>query len=646
MITRALDIAPPRRPIRRGRPKPFRVLQLLAIASAIGGVVSATPAIGATFTVTSTSDSATDGESLRWAIDQANTQPGDDDILFDIPNVGNAAHVIAPATDLPPITDQVTVDGYSQPGAVTATRRIPAELRIVIDATATTRGLALAASGSVVRGLVVNNAGNDGITVTGSDNVIAGNYIGTDVTGMQAALNFGDGVVVNGGANRIGGSAAADSNLISGNNFDGVDLESGSGNVIQGNKIGPDVTGNGVLGVNQDGIEVDQDSPGNVIGGPGRGEGNVISGAGAGVDVDSSANTVQGNKIGTNATGETALPNAGTGIRVTGDANVIGGAAPGQGNLVAGNEFSGITISTNFATTPDPPDGNRVEGNLIGTNAAGRAALPNGADGVLLWDAHDNTIGGTEPGARNVIAGNDGNGIKVFRFDESQHPDGNQILGNQIGTDAAGTRELGNGESGVRIDGANNTDVGDATEAGANTIANNTLDGVTVLRGVDNTVLVNSIHSNDDLGIDLGDDGRTDNDPALDQDVDTGANNLQNHPDVNVALQAFGGTTLSWSLDSLPSTAFRIDLYGNDVCKREGQSFLGSVTATTDAAGHAADSTFVSADNFAFVTATASTYTLLSPLTREAPGPIFTFDGRSTSEFSQCREASFILPDH
>src|SRR5262249_42376316 len=129
--------------------------------------------------------------------------------------------------------------------------------------------------------------------------------------------------------------------------------------------------------------------------------------------LDASNNSVQGNRIGTNAAGDTALGNQnGVVIQanptVIATANAIGGPAPGAGNVISGNATDGVRIAGSGAT------GNTVAGNLIGVNAADIVALGNDAHGLVVTDnAHDNTIGGTSVSYRNVISGNRGPGVLV-----------------------------------------------------------------------------------------------------------------------------------------------------------------------------------------------------------------------------------------
>jgi hypothetical protein len=179
----------------------------------------------------------------------------------------------------------------------------------------------------------------------------------------------------------------------------------------------------------------------------------------------------------------------------------------------------------------------------------------------------------------------------------------------------------------VRIKGGDLNQVGDHIEVNPrNTIAYNDADGVTVETGSANAVLRNSIHDNGDLGIDLRDDGPTANDPL---DADAGPNGLQNGPEIASAT----ATTVDWTLESQPQTLYRLEFYA---CDRpgagEGETYLGSTLASTDANGNAGGSTLTAtpAGVGADVTMTA---------TRETLGGLFpnlVVGFRSTSEFSPC----------
>jgi parallel beta-helix repeat protein len=185
---------------------------------------------------------------------------------------------------------------------------------------------------------------------------------------------------------------------------------------------------------NRDGIFVFE-ATNNTIGGTVAGAGNVISGnrvngieTGVGYfDTGAHNNLVQGNYIGTDATGTGAVPNRQAGILISGRAtnNTIGGTATGAGNLISGNQGDGIEITDSDTT------GNLLQGNTIGTDVTGTLALGNGGNGVdVTAGAHDNTIGGTAPQAANVIAFNGNDGVRI------DTGTGNAILRNSIFSNA------------------------------------------------------------------------------------------------------------------------------------------------------------------------------------------------------------------
>src|SRR5262249_54775949 len=156
---------------------------------------------------------------------------------------------------------------------------------------------------------------------------------------------------------------------------------------------------------------------------------------------------VIGNYIGTNAAGSAAIPNASSGISITdGTTNNIGGTLAGSGNVISGNTGPGITLGSGA-------DSNLVQGNFIGTNAAGSAALGNGG-GVVISGASLNDIGGTTTSARNIISGNTGlvtQGTGHGLMITGSGSVGNTIEGNYIGVDVTGSVAVPNVRSGVFI---------------------------------------------------------------------------------------------------------------------------------------------------------------------------------------------------
>jgi hypothetical protein len=298
-------------------------------------------------------------------------------------------------------------------------------------------------------GLLIETAGT-------SQNVVEGNFIGTDISGKNALGNVVTGVTISDGAtnNTIGGAATGAGNVISGNKYDGIRIMNAgtSGNVVLGNEIGANLAGSQALGNGYDGVEIFGGAAGNVIGGTATGAHNVISGnAFNGVDIHdsgTSGNTVLGNEIGTDITGEVAIANDGTGVDVSGAAggNTIGGDASGDGNLISANHNAGVILAG--------AGSNVVQDNFIGTDKSGGAAMPN-AGGIFIASP-SNTIGGTDALARNIISGNAGAGVELSGATAT----GNVVQGNYIGTDVTGAKALGNTLDGVQIaDGASGNNI-------------------------------------------------------------------------------------------------------------------------------------------------------------------------------------------
>jgi hypothetical protein len=335
----------------------------------------------------------------------------------------------------------------------------------------TLNGVEIAGSnGNVIGGTVAGSrntiSGNhkNGVQIAGSNNLVQGNFIGTDATGDPAIGNFVNGVEIDSGSiNLIGGTIVAARNIISGNGNDGVKLAGGSNNLVEGNFIGTDVTGTKPKGNGGAGIEVASNN--NFIGGTVPGSGNLIAANGIGILITGSVNTVQGNVIGTNVAGNSALGNGeGIAIEGFGTNNLIGGTTPGAGNQISGNTKDGLLIAAN---------GNIVQGNLIGTDSTGTAAVGN-KTGIEINSGVNNTIGGTDPGARNIISGNTGDGIFLNSSEQ------NTILGNFIGTNISGKGALGNGGNGINVLSGEKNTIGGTTAAARNIISGNALDGILI----------------------------------------------------------------------------------------------------------------------------------------------------------------------
>ena len=263
----------------------------------------------------------------------------------------------------------------------------------------------------------------------GSGDVVAGDFIGLTVPGP-----VGPGTIV----------AVFEGNTAAGNGGDGVHVQGGATGVTIG---GTSTTARDAISAN-------------------TGWGVFLTGQGT------SGNVVEGDTVGTDSGGSVARPNGHNGVNITSGAsnNTIGGTAPGSANVISGNAYNGVDIA--FAGASN----NVVEGNFIGTNDNGTAAVPNGSDGVVIeGGATNNTIGGTTAAARNVISGNGWDGVHIVNSGTT----GNVVEGNFIGTNAAGNAALGNGASGVAIFGgaSSNTVGGYATTGGASAADRNVISG-------------------------------------------------------------------------------------------------------------------------------------------------------------------------
>jgi len=451
--------------------------------------------------------------------------------------------------------------------------------------------------GDFLEGNIISGNTGYGIQLNSSNgNVIAGNFIGVDVTGANTVGNNLEGVIIGEGSfNRIGtdGNGIADAderNVISGNLDNAISIGGGTSNVVAGNYIGTDVTGTFAIG-NQSGVFIS--GGGVLVGTDGdgvndAGERNIISGnsRGTGVSVGntnagSPITIVAGNYIGTDVSGTIALGNyTGVGVApntlVGTDGNGIADAD--ERNIISGNMDNGV-----YARGP----GTIVAGNYIGTDVTGTIALGNGNNqndfGVkLVGEVQLGTDGdGVNDGAeRNIISGHNGNGVSVGQ-------DGNIIAGNYIGTDVTGTLPLGNSNISILVGSSNNMIL-------SNTIAFSGVEGI-FLTGLStqNNISQNSIFSNGALGIELSNeyptgDGVTPND--IGDGDDGGPNNWQNFPVLTSVSSDAISTTITGTLNSTSNADFTLEFFSNsDVDPSgygEGENFLGSTTVTTDGSGN------------------------------------------------------------
>lgn len=389
----------------------------------------------------------------------------------------------------------------------------------------------------------------------------------------------------------------------------GINVSYGShDNLIIGNYHGTNFDGTYAVGNNNTGVTLGVGVYDNVVQNA-LISGNGISGV-ALEDIGTTGNRIVGNYIGTNAAGTSAIPNVINGVFLGWEVqdNTIGGTTAAERNIISGNGHHGIRIAGQTDSFIDPPSNNTVIGNYIGTTPDGTRSLGNGQNGInIVFGANNNKIGGDTPAERNIISGNGQDGIFIGSADLSgEFPTGNMVIGNYIGTTPDGAGSLGNSESGINIhSGASNN----LTKS--NLIASNGLEGIRIhgdeTKG--NTIVANSIHSNHGLGVDLSGDGVTLNDF---QDLDIGPNSLQNFPELTEAIMDdyltvkgnFNSTPfLDFTLDFYSSGSL-----GSDGVV-QGETYLGSTDVSADADGNAyfsADLIGVSVLTGHYISATAT----------------------------------------
>src|SRR5712691_2231229 len=445
--------------------------------------------------VTNTNDSGPG--SLRQAILDVNADPDVTLITFNIP--GGGVQTITPTSALPTITNPVLLDGYTQPGAIRNGLLVGDNANLLIEingsmAGANVNGLTIAASG-FISGLVINRFSGAGIAVQGNDTTIIGNFIGTDASGAVGLGNGGSGVLLVGASNIIIGGDNAGGitdypsvrNIISGNGAYGVEMDGPSGgNHVENAYIGTNAAGGSALPNGLGGILIQSGAHNNQIGGfdvinvlcPCTAK-NVISGnSGNGLTITGTGtdgNTVEGNFIGINAAGTAALSNNLNGVLVNAGARSNSIGVQGSGNVISGNVGAGIVVSDLLTFN------NVIIGNFIGTNAAGNVAIAN-SDGILVVNSSA-VIGGTNPVSRNVISGDTSAGIGINGGFAS-------VQGNYIGTNAAGTAAVGN-SVGVFLVNTNNLTIGGASSG--NLISGNSADGIEISGGAGTHVTANLI---------------------------------------------------------------------------------------------------------------------------------------------------------
>jgi hypothetical protein len=322
-------------------------------------------------------------------------------------------------------------------------------------------GTATAAGRNVISGTL-----GHGVVVVGSSGTnFKNNYIGTNTTGTAAIPNSFNGINIDNATGAIiGGAAANEGNLISGNTQSGVILANASSNpVIKGNKIGTNAAGTAAIPNGESGLNIFTNVLNVIIGGALAGEGNLISGntlSGINITLGCTAPVIKGNLIGVNITGTAAIGNLQHGMYISGSNNaIIGGGTKAERNIVSGNgNLAGENgISINGC------NGHTIWGNFCGTTINGMTAIPNFDTGLSITASSGNTIGGTLM-QRNVLSGNPNFGLFMDDVDNST------ITRNYIGTDSTGNAPLGNGVHGVQTQGGCNLNSWTSNVVGGNTM--------------------------------------------------------------------------------------------------------------------------------------------------------------------------------
>lgn len=440
-------------------------------------------------------------------------------------------------------------------------------------------------SGSVIggtkpRGNVISGNGDYGITCTGGKGTqILGNLIGTDVSGKKAIPNRGGVSLYLAESSKVGG-AANTRNILSGNTRLGLYCERGVGNVISYNYIGTDVSGTLRVSNGEEGLSLNH-SVGDTV------NNNVISGnnasrngiCGLAVVNEARDSKIFANLVGTDFTGRIPIPNERAGILVGRATNIlIGGSSKKQRNVIAGNSGDGIRIDKYIGVPP--AEATVIQGNYIGLDIDGKRAIPNATDGIRADSASGTIIGGPESGHKNIVAGNGRHGIRF----EGSVGTGGTVDGNVIGLDASGIRPMGNGGCGVSVELSRGEIAPRLLDITRNIIAYNRGGGVFVVSGKRARITGNSIYNNIGLGIDLGADGVTPNEPTSPSDP----NNGQKYPTISEVSSANGRTFIRGELTGVPGE-YTIEVFTVAVADEsgygEGDRHVLTTTITLDPSG-------------------------------------------------------------
>ncbi|MGB7347679.1 MAG: right-handed parallel beta-helix repeat-containing protein [Pirellulaceae bacterium] len=440
-----------------------------------------------------------------------------------------------------------------------------------------TFGIYVLAGENVLRDNVVSGNVSTGIAISGpvsGGNQLVGNRVGTDLSGEIAMPNGAFGILIKSANNILGGPNSYDANVVSGNARTGVAISgaAATNNSLYGNMIGVNLSGDTPIPNGSFGVQL-SGSSNNTIGGTGPYERNVVSGndrSGIVLSSGSSSNDIVNNSIGVDVTGMIEVGNGGNGLFV------LGGSSDNDfyENVIGANAASQVSIS-NITST-----GNALFNNMIGVNADGSAELAGGGStGVFIKAPETQVIG-------NVIAGASSTGIHV----SSTAAYDNQLIGNLIGTASPELNEVYGMPIGVRF----SVGARDNTLGPGNTIGYSTSDAVRNDSGGEGNTITQNVMAGNAFGIDLGGNGVTPNDgnpTAADttDDDDTGPNRLQNTATslvVNATPISASQTQIAFDyfVDSNPANAaypLTVEFFVSDPTVAQGAVYVASDVYTT-----------------------------------------------------------------
>lgn len=486
------------------------VVSILILGAGI--IVPLSPPVHAatTITVNSKLDTVADTGTctLREAITAANDDTasgvnagecaagsGADTIVFAITGSadytvdGSNGYTITLASDLPPVTEQLTIDGTSQTGSSCSPRKSLIQINATSSANYAIR-FNTGSDNSTVQGLTINRGQKNAIGSTDNDGLtVRCNMLGVNPEGSAALGNpnqLSGVIAINANSLTIGGNTAADMNLFGGYedlNAGALNMQSSDNNVIQGN----------IFGSSLDGTATIPNSLAIGLGGQNGGANN----------------------------------------------NLIGGTTPGAANVIVASTSGGMVL---FGIGGSTANSNIIQGNFIGVRSDGvvTPGLENGSGILFLGESQENLVGGTTAGTANIIAGND-DGVTLFSLTGFSYiPLKNSVIGN--------------------------------------TIYANTGRGISFIEDTDG-----------DFTPDIGLTSHPTNDAG---DPDTGPNNYINNPEITAITQVGNQITFTYDLDAAdsPSDTYRVEFAYNDSGDGDGygqgQYLIGSTTA--DLSGGAA----------------------------------------------------------